>query len=117
MSVLPPLLLPSVLLDVTQVVTADNDRALHLRGDHQTLQNGTTNGHSGSEGALLIDVLSVNGSLRGLDVQTHIGVPTLVSLLAQKVDLAVREHLLLLESSVILQPWSTQRKHSNRRRQ
>ena len=102
MSVLPPLLLPSVLLDVTQVVTADNNRALHLRGDHQTLQNGTTNGHRGGERALLVDVLSANGSLRGLDVQTHIGVPALVGLLAQKVDLAVREHLLLLESSVIL---------------
>ena len=99
---LPPPRLPSVLLHVTQVVTADNDRALHLRGDHQTLQNGTTNGHGGGERALLVDVLSANGSLRGLDVQTHIGVPALVGLLAQKVDLAVREHLLLLESSVIL---------------
>ena len=95
--------LPSVLLDVTQVVTADNDGALHLGGDDQSLQDGSTNGHIGSERALLVHVLSVDGSGGGLDAQTNVGVPALVGLLAQEVDLAVRELILLLESSLVLQ--------------
>ena len=39
----------------------------------------------------------------GLDAQTNVGVPALVGLLAQEVDLAVRELILLLESSLVLQ--------------
>ena len=95
--------LPSVLLDISEVVTADNDGALHLGGDDQSLQDGTTNRDGGGEGALLIDVLSLDGGLGGLDAKSHISVPALVGLLAHQMDLAVREHLLLLESSLILQ--------------
>ena len=95
--------LPSVLLNVTEVVTANNDGALHLGRDDQSLQNRATNRDRGGERALLIDVLSLDGSLGGLDAKSHISVPTLVGLLAHQMDLAVREHLLLLESSLILQ--------------
>ena len=95
--------LPSVLLDVTEVVTADNDGALHLGGDDQSLQDRATNRDGGGERALLIDVLSLDSSLGGLDAKSHISVPALVGLLAHQMDLAVREHLLLLESSLILQ--------------
>ena len=95
--------LPSVLLDVTEIVTANNDSALHLGGDDQSLQNRATNRDRGGERALLIDVLSLDGSLGGLDTKSHISVPALVGLLAHQMDLAVREHLLLLESSLILQ--------------
>ena len=94
--------LPSVLLDISEVVTADNDGALHLGGDDQSLQDGTTNRDGGGEGALLIDVLSLDGGLGGLDAKSHISVPALVGLLAHQMDLAVREHLLLLESSLVL---------------
>ena len=94
--------LPSVLLDVSEIVTADNDGALHLSGDDKTLQDGTTNGNIGSEGALLINVLSANSSLRGLNTETNISVPTLVGLLTEEVDLTVGELLLLLESSLVL---------------
>jgi len=96
-------ILPSVLLDITEIVTTDNDGALHLSGNHQTLQNSSTNGNRGSERTLLINVLSVNSSLRGLDAQTHISVPTLIGLLTKEMDLAVREHFLLLEGSLVLQ--------------
>ena len=98
-------ILPSVLLDITEIVTTDNDGALHLSGNHQTLQNSSTNGNRGSERTLLINVLSVNSSLRGLDAQTHISVPTLVGLLTKEMDLAVREHFLLLEGSLVLQKY------------
>ena len=94
---------PSVLLDITEIVTTDNNGALHLGGNHQTLQNSSTNGNRGSERTLLINVFSVNSSLRGLDAQTHISVPTLVGLLIKEMDLAVREHFLLLEGSLVLQ--------------
>ena len=94
--------LPSVLLDVSEVVTADNDGALHLGGDDQSLQNRATNRDGRGEGALLIDVLSLDGSLGGLNAKSHISVPALVGLLAHQMDLAVREHLLLLESSLVL---------------
>ena len=94
--------LPSVLLDVSQVVTTHDDGALHLRGDHQTLEDGSTNRHGGSEGALLVDVLSANSELGRLDAETNIGVPTLIALLAEDVDLAVRELILLLVGSLVL---------------
>ena len=97
------LILPSVLLDITEIVTTDNDGTLHLSGNHQTLQNSSTNGNRGSERTLLIDVLSANSSFRGLDSQTHISIPTLIGLLAKEMDLTVREHFLLLEGSLVLQ--------------
>ena len=75
---------------------------MHLSRDDKTLQDGTTNGNIGGEGALLINVLSANSSLRSLNTETNISVPTLVGLLTEEVDLTVRELLLLLESSLIL---------------
>ena len=96
------LIIPSVLLDVSEIVTANDDGAFHLGGDDKTLQDGATNGNVGSEGALLINVLSTNGSLRSLNTETNIGVPTLVGLLTEEVDLTVGELVLLLESSLVL---------------
>ena len=95
--------LPSVLLDVSQVVTTHDDGALHLRGDHQTLEDGAANRHGGSERALLVDVLSANRELGRLDAETNIGVPTLIGLLAEDVHLAVGELILLLVGSLVLQ--------------
>ena len=95
--------LPSVLLHVSQVVTTHDDGALHLGGDDETLQDGSTNGHGGSERALLVDVLSANGHLGRLDAQTNISVPTLIRLLAEDVHLAVGELVLLLVGSLVLQ--------------
>ena len=95
--------LPSILLDVSEIVTADNDGAFHLSRDDEALQDGATDGNVGSEGALLINVLATNSSLRGLNTETDIGVPTLVSLLTEEVDLTVGELILLLESSLVLQ--------------
>ena len=94
--------IPSVLLDVTEVVTADNDGALHLGGDDQSLQDGTTNRDGGGEGALLIDVLSTDGAFGGLNAETNISVPTLIGLLSEKTDLTIGELILLLESSLVL---------------
>ena len=94
--------LPSVLLDVSEIVTADNDGALHLGRDDKTLQDGATDGNVGSERTLFINVLSTNSSFRSLNTETNISIPTLVGLLAEKVDLTVGELILLLESSLVL---------------
>ena len=94
--------LPSVLLDITQVITAHNNSTLHLGGNDQSLQNSSTNGHIRGERTLLIDILSVNSSSRGLNSQANVSIPTLVSLLAKKMDLTIREFILLLECSLIL---------------
>ena len=94
--------LPSVLLDITQVITAYNNSTLHLGGDDQSLQNRSTNSHIRGERTLLIDILSVNSSSRGLNSQANVSIPTLVSLLAKKMDLTIREFILLLECSLIL---------------
>ena len=95
--------IPSVLLDVSEVVTADNNGTFHLGGDDETLQDGTTDRNVGSERTLLIDVLSTDGAFGGLDTETNISVPTLIGLLSGKTDLTVGELILLLESSLILQ--------------
>ena len=94
--------IPSVLLDVSEVVTADNNGAFHLGGDDETLQDGTTDRNVGSERALLIDVLSTDGAFGGLNAETNISVPTLIGLLSEKTDLTVGELILLLESSLVL---------------
>ena len=95
--------IPSVLLDVSEVVTADNNGTFHLGGDDETLQDGTTDRNVGSERTLLIDVLSTDGAFGGLNAETNISVPTLIGLLSGKTDLTVGELILLLESSLVLQ--------------
>jgi len=48
--VLVPLLITIVLLDVVQVVTAKNHRALHLVGHNNATQNAATDGNLKPEG-------------------------------------------------------------------
>lgn len=95
--------IPSVLLNITQVVTTNDNGTLHLGRDDQSFQNCSTNGDIRSERALLINVSAVNSSGGSLDTQTNISIPSLVSLLAKEMDLTIRKLVLLLESSLILQ--------------
>ena len=71
-NVLVTLFETTVLLDVAEVVPADDDGALHLGGDDKSLQDLTTDGNITSEGALLVDVISLDGRVGGLDAQTDI---------------------------------------------
>jgi hypothetical protein len=61
-----------VLLDVVQVVAANDDGALHLRGVHNALQNAAADADVASERALLVDVGALNGLLGGLEAQTDV---------------------------------------------
>ena len=64
------LLETTVLLDVVEVVPAYDDGALHLRGNNQSLQDLTTDGDVSGEGALLVDVVALNGVSGGVEAQT-----------------------------------------------
>lgn len=70
--ILVALLVTTVLLDVLKVVTADDDGALHLGGDDETLDDAATDGHVAGEGALLVDVLSVDCVLGHLEGQANV---------------------------------------------
>ena len=50
-----------VLLNVVKIVTADDDRPLHLHLLDNPSQNTTSNADIASEGALLVDVVSIDG--------------------------------------------------------
>ena len=96
--------LPSVLLDVTKVVTANNNSALHLGRDDKTLKDSSTNGNVGSEGALLVDVGGVDGGLGGLeakaDVLDEAGLLGALGELAKDALAALAEHHLSLVASL-----------------
>lgn len=93
--VLVTLLITRVLGDVMQVLTTDDDSALHLGGDDDTGQDTTTDRDITGEGALLVDVGTFDGLLGGLEAKTNILVPTGVALLGLGVK---RDTTLLLES-------------------
>jgi len=58
---------PVVLLDVVEIISSQDDGSAHLGGEHDTLENSATDGYVGGEGALVVDVLTLDGSLRGLE--------------------------------------------------
>lgn len=76
MNVLVTLLKTTVLLNVVKVITTDNNSALHLGGDDKSLEDLSTDGNISSEGALLVDVGSLDGSIGGLDAESDILYPT-----------------------------------------
>ena len=87
------LLIPVVLGDVVKVVTTDDDGALHLGGANDAGENATTDANIRSEGALLIDVSSLDGALRSAETKTDLLVEA--HLLARKLAAAhLSEHTL-----------------------
>ena len=65
------LLETTVLLNVMQVITSDNNGSSHLGGDDNTLHDGTTDGHISGKRALFVDIVSLNGGHGRLDTKTH----------------------------------------------
>ena len=93
------LLITVVLGDEVEVLTTDDDGALHLGGDDLTSQDATTDGNITGEGALLVDVGTLNSLLGGLETKTDILVPAVVLNRLLAGNLGVLENtLLLLES-------------------
>lgn len=64
--------IPSVLRDVLQIVSADDHSSFHLGGDDNALQDTSTNGDVASKWAFLVNVVSINGLLGGLESKTNV---------------------------------------------
>lgn len=62
----------TVLSNVVQIVSADNDCSLHLGGDDLSLENSSTNRDIASERTLLVHVGILNGSIRSLDAKSNV---------------------------------------------
>jgi len=97
--VLVALLVTVVLGDEVEVLTTDDDGTLHLGGDDLTSEDAATDGDITGEGALLVDVVSLNGLSGGLEAKTDLLVPAVVldGLLAGNLGV-LEDTLLLLES-------------------
>ena len=93
------LLVTVVLGDEVEVLATDDDGALHLGGDDLSVQDAATDGNIAGEGALLVNVMTLNSLLGGLETKTDILVPAVVLDRLLAGNLGVLENtLLLLES-------------------
>ena len=61
-----------ILLDIVKIVTTDNDGALAGGRVNDTTHKTTTDRDVSSEGALLVDVLTVHGGLRSFEAETNV---------------------------------------------
>jgi hypothetical protein len=97
------LLVTVVLLDVVQVITTDDDGALHLGGDDGSGEDTAANADITSEWALLIDVSSSNGLGGGLETQTDVLEPASTLALGDDTLVVLEDSLLLLERTMSLE--------------
>jgi len=66
------LLITVVLGDVVEVLTADDDGAVHLCGADDAREDAAADGHRGGEGALLVDVGAGDGSTGSAEAKTDV---------------------------------------------
>lgn len=69
------LLITLIFLNVMEVVSSENNGAVHLGADNLSRQNASSDGHVSSEWALFINVFSLDCLLWGLESQTYLLVP------------------------------------------
>jgi len=104
--VLVSLLVTRVLGDVVKVLSSDDDGSVHLGGNDGAGQDTATDGDEAGEGALLVNVATLNGSRGGTETQTNVLVPSSSALArsgALGLGLGVQEDVrLLLESTLRL---------------
>ena len=62
-----PLLESVVLLDVMKVISSEDDGSVHLGGEDNTLEDSSSDRDVGSPWALMVNVVSLNGVLWGLE--------------------------------------------------
>jgi len=102
--VLVALLVTVVLRNVVKVLAADDDGAVHLGRDDTAGQDTAADRDHTSEGALLVDVVALNGGLGGLEPQTNVLVPSPAALARPgglDLDLGVKEDVRLLKESTL----------------
>jgi hypothetical protein len=102
--VLVALLVTGVLGDEVEVFTADDQGAVHLGGHDGAGEDTAADRDHAGEGALLVDVVALNGVLGRAEAQTDILVPSPgAGVLARAAGLVVQEDVrLLLESALRL---------------
>lgn len=71
-NVLMTLFETTVLDNVVKVIPADNKGVLHLGGDDNALEDTSTDGNISGEGALLVDVIALNGGGGSADAKTDV---------------------------------------------
>eukprot|EP00349_Pseudokeronopsis_sp_Brazil_P010564 CAMPEP_0202971630 /NCGR_PEP_ID=MMETSP1396-20130829/28813_1 /ASSEMBLY_ACC=CAM_ASM_000872 /TAXON_ID= /ORGANISM="Pseudokeronopsis sp., Strain Brazil" /LENGTH=195 /DNA_ID=CAMNT_0049701183 /DNA_START=44 /DNA_END=628 /DNA_ORIENTATION=+ len=88
----------TVLREVLQVISSDNEGSLHLVGNNHGLQNSTTDGDIASKWALLVNVVTLNRGLGGLEAKADALVVShaFLRLLAKNSLLANEDGILLL---------------------
>ena len=70
--VLMSLLIPVVLFDEVEIVSSEDDGVSHLVGDAHASEDLASDADISGEGALLVNVVSLDGLGRGLESQTHV---------------------------------------------
>lgn len=99
-NVLVSLLVSVVFRDEVEVVSSDDDGSVHLGRNNGTGQNLTSDGNVTDERTLLVDVVTLNSLLRGLEAQTDFLSPSLG--LSVTLGLWVGEDVRLLKISIML---------------
>lgn len=94
----------TVLRNVVQVITSDNDGSSHLGGDDNSLHDGSTDGNISSKGALFVDIVSLNSRHGSLDTKTNTlyKAHRLVALVANGTLTGDKDGILLLVSLLVL---------------
>jgi len=98
------LLEPVVLLDVVKVIASDNDRPRHFGIDDNALEDSSADGNVTGEGALLVNVVSLDGGLGSLEAKSNFFVESnaAAGLLSQHFLGGKENAVLLLEGSFSL---------------
>lgn len=73
-------LITLVFLDIMKVISAHNDGSVHLGALYATTKDTSTDGDISGEGALLIDVVTLDSLLGGLETETDRFVPSVSAL-------------------------------------
>ena len=71
-NVLVTLFETTVLLDVVQVIPSDNNGVLHLGRNNLSVEDASSDGNISGKGALLVDVVTLNGGIGSLDSESDI---------------------------------------------
>ena len=115
------LLVPVVLGDVVQVITTDDDGALHLSGADDAGEDATTDADVRGERALLVDVSAVDSGLRSAEAKTDLLVEAhalaaglLASDLSENTLAALAQHHLTLVSPLNLNVCHPGKKNSTK---
>lgn len=101
-NVLVALLVTVVLGNVVEVLTTDDDCAVHLGGNNSSGEDAATDGNLADEGALLVDVGAVDGLTGSLETEANVLVPALGGLASLSVLGCGEDVRLLLESALRL---------------